>query len=254
MRVVSRRALRRPVKTVTGRLRALHRVSRGAYLQPLAHMPVLMRDILLGTAGMTLGLLLTIWATRAATGDMTLWWIGPMGTTALLLFFVPASPLVRPWAVIGGHLVSALVGLGLHQVLPATAEVGVLAGAAAAVAMFALRCLHPPGIAIAVIAALEGTGAPVPDWLAVVWPVLVGSVVMVALGLAFNRVVGRRQPPRGGGKPGAARRRQPLGLLSSDIESALASFGEPLDIDPRDLEEVLRRAELNARRRRAGLR
>ncbi|TFZ04323.1 HPP family protein [Ramlibacter rhizophilus] len=247
------RSLRKPVRKFAGRLRALRRVSRGRSLRPLAHMPVLLRDIVLGTTGMAFGLLVTVWITRLATGDPTLWWIGPMGTTALLLFFVPASPLVRPWAVIGGHLVSALVGLGMHQALPATAEVGVLAGVLAAVAMFALRCLHPPGIAIAVISALEGTGVPAPDWLGVVWPVLVGSVVMVALGLAFNRLLRRGHAPRATARRGGLRR-QPLGLLSSDIEAALASFGEPLDIDPRDLEEVLRRAELNARRRQAGLR
>ncbi|UUZ55438.1 HPP family protein [Massilia sp. H-1] len=46
------------------------------------------------------------------------WLIAPMGASAVLLFCLPASPLAQPWAVIGGNLVSALVGVACARLLP----------------------------------------------------------------------------------------------------------------------------------------
>ena len=37
--------------------------------------------------------------------------VAPLGASAVLVFCVPASPLAQPWAVIGGDLLSAAVGL-----------------------------------------------------------------------------------------------------------------------------------------------
>jgi CBS domain-containing membrane protein len=37
--------------------------------------------------------------------------VAPIGASAVLVFAVPASPLAQPRAVIGGNVVSALVGI-----------------------------------------------------------------------------------------------------------------------------------------------
>src|ERR1700687_5247852 len=37
--------------------------------------------------------------------------VAPMGASAVLLFAVPASPLAQPWSIIGGNMVSAVIGV-----------------------------------------------------------------------------------------------------------------------------------------------
>src|SRR5512138_2292040 len=71
--------------------------------------------------------------------------IASMGASAVLLFAVPHSALSQPWAVIGGNVISALIGvtcahLALDPFLTAALAVGV-----SIVTMYYLRCLHPPG-------------------------------------------------------------------------------------------------------------
>jgi len=68
-----------------------------------------------------------------------------MGASSVLLFAVPASPLAQPWSIVGGNFVSALVGIGCAHWIPDPALAATLAVGLAIIAMFQLRCLHPPG-------------------------------------------------------------------------------------------------------------
>lgn len=228
------------MRRITRRLRALYRVGPQAW-----------RETLLGAAGMGLALLITGTLAQLALGDASPWLIAPMGATALLLFFVPASPLVQPWAVLGGNILSALIGVALHLAWGQGPAIAALAGALSALVMFALRCLHPPGVAVALTAVLGGPDIHRLGWGFALVPVATDSVVMVLLAILFNGLAGRRYP-YGGQAERVRERRLPGGLTRADVDAALASFGEPLDIDGEDLEEVLHRAELNARRRWAG--
>src|SRR5450830_1606221 len=84
----------------------------------------------------------------------TVWLIAPMGASAVLLFAVPASPLAQPWSIIGGNLVSALVGVSYAKLVAEPALAAALAIALAIACMFALRCIHPPSGAVALTAVL----------------------------------------------------------------------------------------------------
>lgn len=210
------------------------------------------RELWLGGLGVGLGLLCTEWLGRHWLGGSHLWFIAPMGASAVLLFMLPASPLAQPWAVVGGNLVSALIGLLAHHWLGDSGPAAALAGAAAVGAMVVLRCLHPPGGAMALTAVL---GGPTVQRLGVGFafgPVLVNSVSMVLLALLFNHLAGRRYPHHA--VPTLHRTSDPLpthrtGVLPTDLDAALASFGEVLDIDRDDLEEIMVRAQLHAQRR-----
>src|SRR5690349_13220636 len=82
--------------------------------------------------------------------------VAPMGASAVLLFAVPASPLAQPWSIIGGNTISAIMGYLVAQFI---ADPIVAAGAAVALAIAVMsftRCLHPPGRAAALTAALGG--------------------------------------------------------------------------------------------------
>ena len=79
-----------------------------------------------------------------------------MGASAVLLFAVPHSSLGQLWNVIGGHLISAAIGVACYQWLPSN---GIVAGASVGLvigAMYYTRCIHPPGGATALAAVIGG--------------------------------------------------------------------------------------------------
>ena len=79
-----------------------------------------------------------------------------MGASVVLLFAVPHSALGQLWNVIGGHLISAAIGVACYQWLPSN---GIAAGASVGLAigaMYYTRCIHPPGGATALAAVIGG--------------------------------------------------------------------------------------------------
>lgn len=221
-----------------------------------AALPMGQRELWLGSLGIGLGLWLTGWLSRQALGEMDPWLIAPMGASAVLLFLLPASPLAQPWAILGGNLVSALIGVSCAQLLGHSVAVAALAGALAAAAMLALRCLHPPGGAVALTAVLGSPSVQLLGYGFAFWPVGINSAFMLLLALLFNNLSGHRYPHRGGAGGRARGTRDPApslrGSLKEDLDLALASFGERLDIDREDLEEIVLRASLQAQNRRWG--
>ena len=43
------------------------------------------------------------------------------GASAVLLFGVPSSPLAQPWSIVGGNVLSALIGVTVGLLVPDTA-------------------------------------------------------------------------------------------------------------------------------------
>ena len=163
-----------------------------------AALPMGPRELWLGSLGIGLGLWLTGWLSRQALGEMDPWLIAPMGASAVLLFLLPASPLAQPWAILGGNLVSALIGVSCAQLLGHSVAVAALAGALAAAAMLALRCLHPPGGAVALTAVLGSPSVQLLGYGFAFWPVGINSAFMLLVALLFNNLSGHRYPHRGG--------------------------------------------------------
>ena len=146
------------------------------------------RERLRVVLGATLGILVTALLCRAAGGTAAWpWLVAPLGASAVLVFAVPASPLAQPWAVVGGNTVSALVGIACVHAIGRPELAAALAVGLAIALMFALRCLHPPGGASALLVALSG----VTDPRFALYPVLVNSVLLVAVGMAYNQATRR---------------------------------------------------------------
>ncbi len=207
------------------------------------------RERLRAVVGAALGLLLTGLVCRAFAGlggfSESLWLVAPLGASAVLVFAVPASPLAQPWSVIGGNTVAALVGVASARWLPDPAWAGAIAGAGAIGLMFALRCLHPPGGAMALFAVLSHTT----EFSFVLFPALANSLLLVAVGVSYNTLTGRRYPhtqllPQ----PASA----DAALSQADIDAVLARYNQVLDISPDDLASLLQQTELEAYRRELG--
>lgn len=173
------------------------------------------------------------------------WLIAPIGASAVLLFAVPASPLAQPWSIVGGNFISAIFGVVVAQAIREPALAAALAVSTAILVMSLLRCLHPPGGAAALSAVLgwQGFSGHVADFLV---PVLLNSLILVAIGMLFHRFSGHSYPHRARPVDGKAVLPEPVGLLMDDIDGALADLGETFDISREDLALLLARAEVHA--------
>ncbi len=113
-------------------------------LKPHA-LPVARRHIVLGSIGAGTGLAVTSMFSHWLLGEVNLWFIAPMGASAVLLFGVPSSPLAQPWSIVGGNVLSALIGVTVGMLVPDAALACGLAAALAIAGMYFLRCLPSPG-------------------------------------------------------------------------------------------------------------
>lgn len=180
------------------------------------------------------------------------WLIAPMGASAVLVFGVPNSPLAQPWSVVGGNVLSALVGVACARHIPQPVAAAACGVAGAIAVMLACRCLHPPGGAAALTAVL-GAPALAPMGYAFAWePVLANALALTVFGVLYNTAT-RRPYPHQQIAPATATQ-APLGFTSDDLDVVLARHNTLIDVARDELEDLLHEAELQAHRRRLGVR
>ncbi|WP_427184459.1 HPP family protein [Bordetella bronchialis] len=213
------------------------------------------RDRFHGALGALLGLLCTEWIARHVLGEANPWFIAPMGASAVLAFAAPASPLAQPWPLMAGNVSAALVGVFFAQLIPEPGLAAACAAAAAIAVMFSLRCLHPPSGAVALTAVLGGPSIAQLGYGYALYPVALNSAVLLGIAVAFNGVFKRNYPrrhvdaaPGVADGVGAAR----LGFTSADLDEALRSHDQLLDISKDDLADIVLEAERRASLRRFG--
>lgn len=122
--------------------------------------------------------------------------IGSFGASSVLVYGAIQSPLAQPRNLIGGHVVSALAGVTVAQILPdiiwLTAPFAV---ALSIVCMQHTRTLHPPGGATALIAVSSGTKISSMGYWYVLSPVLSGCLILFVVALLFNNITKNRHYP-----------------------------------------------------------
>jgi len=121
--------------------------------------------------------------------------VASMGASAVLLFAVPHGQLAQPWSVLGGHVISAIIGVTCAQaianeILAASAAVGLAIGA-----MYYLRCVHPPGGATALSAVIGGQATQALGYQYVITPVLINVVVILVVAFLYNYLFSWRRYP-----------------------------------------------------------
>lgn len=161
---------------------------------------------------------------------------GPMGSSAVLLFALPSSPLARPWNVIGGNMISALVGVAVVSVVSDPLTAAALAVALAIAAMSLARCIHPPGGAVALLVVLGGPAVAEAGWSIALTPIGLNSAVLVALAWAFNHAVKVEEPEKPHG---------PATFIPA-LDKALARRDELLDVSREDLDSLFLEVEAEA--------
>ncbi|NCO58687.1 MAG: HPP family protein [Nitrospirae bacterium CG18_big_fil_WC_8_21_14_2_50_70_55] len=122
--------------------------------------------------------------------------IGSFGASAVLIYGAIKSPLAQPRNVLGGHVVSALVGVASYQLLHGWMWVACAVAVATAIAvMHALRCLHPPGGATALIAVIGGAKIHALGYLYALIPAGLGALVMLIIAVLVNNLAPTRRYP-----------------------------------------------------------
>lgn len=206
------------------------------------------RERLRFIAGAMVGVLLTAWLSRwwAGGGSAGPWMVASLGASAVLVFGMPSSPLAQPWPVLGGSTLSALVGGLCAALIPDPVWAGAVAVGLAIALMVPLRCLHPPGGAMALYVVLTtGDG-----WHLAAFPVLFNVVVLLVTAVAYNGLTGRRypHPQRMGARTDVAQG----AFTASDVDAALSHYNQVLDVSRADLEGLLHLAGRAAFQRTLG--
>ncbi len=208
-----------------------------------------------------LGAMLGLWVAGALTwwgwGATSPWLAATMGASAVLLFAVPSSPLAQPWPVMVGNVMSALVGVAVFRWLGPTPAAAALAAGLALALMFPLRCVHPPGGAVAITAVLGQAAVHDLGFGFALVPVAVNSALLLVVALAWRRLT-RPAPVHAPVVHGSRHStadpapQDRVGLTTADLDAALRDFNQLVDIDRDALETLLRQAQMQAWQRRFG--
>ena len=185
--------------------------------------------------------------------------VASMGASAILLFAVSHSPLSQPWPLIGGNIFPALIAVTCGKFVPDLILAAAISVALSLFVMQILRCLHPPGGALALLPLLGDAGIHDLGYRFVLYPVGLNVLILLALGFLINNLLpGRRYPARAvkvhgeihkQDDPGSLDR---LGVNQADLRNALKQMNTYLDVSEEDLGRVYKMAGMQAYRRKMG--
>ncbi len=122
--------------------------------------------------------------------------IGSFGASAVLVYAAIKSPLAQPRNLVGGHVLSALVGVACCQLLGDTVWLAAaMAVSVAIVVMLATKTLHPPGGATALIAVIGGPKVHNLGFLYAFVPAGAGAMILLVVALIVNNLSKNRRYP-----------------------------------------------------------
>ncbi len=122
--------------------------------------------------------------------------IGSFGASAVLIYGAVRSPLAQPRNLIGGHILSACVGVTAQQLFGGEPWLAAALAVSLSIAVMHLTSsLHPPGGATALIAVIGGEGVHQLGYLYVLVPVALGAAVMLLVALVVNNIAKSRKYP-----------------------------------------------------------
>lgn len=215
--------------------------------------PVSRREKVISALAAFFAIALVIWISQLfAHAEHRPFVIASMGSSAVLLFAVFHSPLSQPWAVVGGHLISAAIGVTCAQYLSNPVMAAAAALGLSMLAMHWLRCLHPPAGATSVFAVIGGQPIQSLGWGYVFSVVGINVGLLIVIALVLNNLLpGRRYPMRRPTPAAAAPGRAPR-PEHEDIVAAMRSMDAFIDVAEEDLERIYLLATINRQKRGLG--
>ena len=150
-----------------------------------------LKHILWSGLGSFLGIFLIGYLGRYCQFSNTecLFLVGSFGASAVLVYGAPLAQLSQPRNLIGGHVISALIGVTVFFLFGSSEVLaGAIAVSGSIMAMHITRTLHPPGGATALIAVIGGEKIHALGYIYVLMPVLAGAVIMLIIALKINNL------------------------------------------------------------------
>lgn len=206
------------------------------------------REHWISAAGGLFGILAVLWVSHALLGAHAgVLAVASMGASAVLLFAAPHGALSQPWPVVGGHMISAFVGVTCAQWI---AEPMLAASVAVAISiglMYGLHCLHPPGGATALFAVLGGKPILTLGYDYLFVPVLLNVVVLLIVAVLFNYPFAWRRYPQAWWRESAGTETyiNPVShagekcmIPHSDLVYALSQLDTFIDVSEEDLQRI----------------
>lgn len=154
-------------------------------------------EIVWSWIGSFLGIAAVAWVSQLylAGLDRTLM-IGSFGASAVLVYGAVRSPLAQPRNLIGGHMLSAIIGVLCWKLLNQNMWLAESMAVATAIAlMHATRTLHPPGGATALIAVVGSPAIHQMGFWYVLYPAAVGPLILLLVALLVNNIPASRRYP-----------------------------------------------------------
>ena len=199
---------------------------------------------LASTFGGIIGISLIAWISFQFTGASGAALIVPsMGASAVLVFGVPHGKLSQPWALFGGHIVSAIVGVTCYQLVPDIFLAAGLAVVLAICAMHVLNCIHPPGGATALAAVIGGSAINALGFEYILVPVLLNTVIIFSTAFVFNSFFPWRRYPtsmmRFTDTPTIEEQKPSRYVEKEHIERALSDIDLVVDVNVETLQQLI---------------
>ena len=122
--------------------------------------------------------------------------IGSFGASSVLIYGIINSPFSQPRNLIGGHLISAIIGVTIHKLIPQELWLSCAMSVSLSIVMMQMtKTLHPPGGATALIANLGSEKIQNLGYFYVLSPVLSGVLILLIVALVFNNLTEHREYP-----------------------------------------------------------
>lgn len=113
--------------------------------------------------------------------------VGSFGASAVLVYGAPQSDFAQPRNLIGGHIISALVGITVYKFINLDVSIlGALAVSLSIVMMHYTCTLHPPGGATALIAVIGSEQIHNLGYLYALTPIAIGAFILLLIALIVN--------------------------------------------------------------------
>ena len=200
-------------------------------------------EIIASTLGGFVGIFLISVISYQLTGASGAALIIPsMGASAVLVFAVPHGKLSQPWALFGGHISSAFIGVSCYLLIPNLFIASGLAVGLAIGAMHVLRCIHPPGGATALVAVVGSAQIHNLGFEYILTPVLLNTLIIFITAFVFNSFFPWRRYPtsmmRFSDMPKADEQKASRFIEQEHIERALADIDLVVDLDVDTLQQL----------------
>ncbi len=122
--------------------------------------------------------------------------LGSFGASAVLVFGAIYSPLAQPRNLVGGHVLSALVGVLCWKTLHTHPWLAQSMAVSLSIAlMHATRTLHPPGGATALIAVIGSGNIHKLGYFYALFPVATGATLLLLMAVLINNLSKTRRYP-----------------------------------------------------------